>query len=231
MYSKWFDLKLQAIALRQEGKSIRNIEKNLNIPRSTLSGWFKNIQLSQKQKHKLEQNRTSHLLKARKKAVLWHNQQKLLRLKDAKNKSLSVLSNIDINNQSILELALAMLYLGEGFKKISGTGIGNSDPLILKFFMNILIKNYSIDINKMHCELHLRADQDPDKIKAYWSKELNLPLINFTSVSIDKRTIGSPTYSTYNGVCILRCGNIAIQRKLVFLATRYCELIINKKGG
>ena len=76
--------------------------------------------------------------------------------------------------------------------------------------------------------MHLRADQNPILIKQYWSKELNIPLENFTSISVDKRTIGSSTYPTYNGVCVLRCGNIAIQRRLLYLARNFCKEIANR---
>ena len=39
------------------------------------------------------------------------------------------------------------------------------DPLILKFFIKALNKNYGITPNKIKCELHLRADQNPQKLK------------------------------------------------------------------
>lgn len=50
MYSKWYELKPKAVELRKEGTSIREIEKLLSIPRSTLSGWLKNIKLTTEQK-------------------------------------------------------------------------------------------------------------------------------------------------------------------------------------
>ncbi len=54
MTSKWFKSKPEAVTLRKQGKSIKFIEKKLGIPSSTLSGWFKNILLTEKQKLKLE---------------------------------------------------------------------------------------------------------------------------------------------------------------------------------
>lgn len=228
MKSRWFELKNKAIELRQKGTSLREIEKSLKIPKSTLSGWFKNIKLTKDQQDKLRRNWLNALTKARRQAVIWHNEQKQFRLEIAEKQADGVLANLSTDNTHIVELALAMLYLGEGLKTKSGLGLGNSDPLILKFFVNILIKNYNVDIDKIKCALHLRADQNPEKLKRYWSKQLNLPLTNFTSPSIDKRTAGRPTFNTYNGVCVVQCGNIALQRKLLYLSRKFCKRIIEK---
>jgi len=228
MKSRWYELKNKAVALRKRGFSIGKIEKNLGIPRSTLSGWLKDIKLSRAQKSKILEEWKNDLKKARKKAVVWHNEQKRKRLEEAEKNAKKTLSEINLKNPLFFELALAFLYLGEGSKKNTETAIGSSDPKILKFFLVGLKKIYKLDINKIRCELGLRADQDPVKIKRYWSRILELPLVNFKQVNIDKRTEGIVTYPYYKGVCNLRCGNVAIQRKLVNLANLYCEKIISK---
>ena len=228
MKSKWFTIKPRALNLRQQGYSLRRVEKMLKIPKSTLSGWFRDIKLSKKQLLKLEKNHINALIKGRKLAVIWHNQQKEIRLKLAEKEAIEVFSKLNINDISILELALAILYLGEGFKT-NGTGIGNSDPMILNFFISALVKIYKFSTSQIKCELHLRADQNPNKVRKYWSKKLNLPLSAFTSISIDKRTEGFTTYPHYNGVCVLRCGNIAILRRLTYLSKLFCEEVSRKR--
>lgn len=225
MKSKWFHLKQEALLLRKDGRSIRDIEISLKIPRSTLSGWFKNIKLSKKQIQALKKKHTEDLKEARKKAIIWHNIKKSDRLKDAQLEAEKTLSKISSNKENI-ELGLALLYLGEGFKK-SGTGIGNSDPLILKFFLKIMKDVYNINIENIGVYLHLRADQKPELMKKYWSKELKIPLDRFRKVSIDKRTVGKITYPNYKGVCVINCANIAIQRKLLYISRKFCERVVN----
>lgn len=202
------------------------IENRYGIPRSTQSGWFKNVKLTPAQKKKLLQNSKIALIAARKKAVLWHNKQKEKRLQEAEEDALKTLKNIDVNNSDILELTLAILYLGEGAKKTDETAIGSSDPLILKFFLAILKNIYNLDLKKIRCELSLRADQDPEKMKSFWAKELKLPLELFKQAKRDKRTIGSKTYPYYKGVCNIRCGTIAIKRKLLYLSDLFCKQVI-----
>ncbi len=231
MKSRWYKLKNKAIKLRKNGFSIGKIEHRLGIPRSTLSGWFKNIKLTQKQKEKLLRGWKNSLAKARKKAILWHNEQKEKRLKMAKEEALKTLEKISINDPNTVELALSMLYLGEGTKKANETALGSSDPSILKFFLSALKNVYNLDATKIRCDLNLRADQNPIKMKSFWAKTLKLAPSNFKNINKDKRTIGSKTYSDYRGVCHIKYGSVAIQRKLINIGNLFCQKIINSDSG
>ncbi len=228
MKSKWSHLKPEAIKLRKQGKSLAYVHNQLNIPKSTLSYWFKGIELTTRQKAQLHKNWQNALVKARKEAVKWHNTQKQERLKLAKTEAKETLSNIDTNNKHILELTLAVLYLAEGSKKNVETALGSSDPNTLRFFIKGLETIYNFDIEKIRCELYLRSDQKPEEMRRYWAKELSLPIKNFKQVNVDKRSEGKETYSDYKGVCSLRCGNVAIRRRLVYLAEEYFAIIGNQ---
>lgn len=227
MRSRWFNFKDKAIAMRKNSASIKDIENKLKIPRSTLSGWLRAIKLRKSQKDLIHKRWRQRLVETRKRAIEWHNIQKINRLKEAENQALKALETIDTNDRSIQNLALSMLYLGEGFKKDT-FGMGNSDPMILKLFVSLLLKVYLVPLAKLSCELHLRADQNPKKIKKYWSRELDIPISNFKWVSVDKRTLGSPTYPHYKGVCIVRFGSIAIQRKLLYTSKIFCQRVAER---
>lgn len=207
------------------------IEHRYGIARSTLSSWFKKVKLTPAQKKRLLQNSNIALIAARQKAVLWHHSQKENRLKEAEGQALRTIGTIDIANKEILELALAILYMGEGTKKKVETAMGSSDPLILKFFLASLKTLYNLDIKKIKCQLNLRADQNPERMKRFWAKELKLPFNNFGYVYLDKRTTGSETYPHYKGVCHVICGNVAIQRKLVYMSEIFCKKIVGKYLG
>lgn len=231
MISKWFELKNKALELRKSGLSIRNIESKLRIPRSTLSGWFRTIKLSHEQKRKLQNDFLKGLAKAREKAVLWHRTEKEKRMQKATLEASEVLNKIDVNDKQLLELALAILYLGEGTKANDETAIGNSDPLILKFFLAIAKNVYNLDPTKIRCQLNLRADQDPHALKEFWAKELGLSINNFKYVTLDQRTKRSKTYPTYKGVCQVRWGNAAVQRRLIFLSRMFCNKVVEMHLG
>lgn len=226
MQSKWFNKKNDALNLRIKGQSIGSIEKRLGIPRSTLSGWFKSIKLTKDQEKVLYEKSKRGLIKARREAVKWHNSQKKQRFTLAKNEANKVLGKVNISNREWIEITLAILYLGEGYKTGARVGMGNSDPLILKFFLSLLKKIYGCKIGRIRCDLNLRADQNKTKEINYWSKALGLPTINFKGTFFDKRTEGRKTYKNYHGVCQVTLGRADIQRRLMYLADIYCNSIV-----
>jgi hypothetical protein len=229
MKSKWFHLKEQALVMRQSGMSITTIERKLGIARSTLSGWFKEVQLSESQAERLHRNKVDGWARARVKAAESHRAKKALRLHEAKQSALETLSKIKLDGP-LLELALAMLYLGEGAKS-NTSSMASSDPEILKFVLAVLERNHSTPRESVRCELHLRADQSKTEIKKYWSETLHIPITNFKYVYFDQRTAGRPTYDSYKGVCVIYCGSIAIQRKLIYLYKLFCEKVAELGEG
>jgi hypothetical protein len=229
MKSKWREYKDEAIAMRKIGTSMTVIERRLGIPRSTMSGWFKDIKLTETQRTRLMQNSRDGWAKARESAVKSHRKQKALRLLKARSEATKVLERIELSND-ILDLALAMLYFGEGAKH-NTTALGCSDPKMLRFMLAVFRRNYGITADMLRCDLHLRMDQDGHELKKYWSKQLGLPLERFKNVFYDRRTEGRRTYDDYKGVCLISCGNIAIQRKLIYLYNLFCDKVAELDSG
>jgi len=223
MKSQWFHLKEKAVSLRKKGLSIGSIEKKLGINRSTLSGWFKNIILTEAQKEKLFQNWKNGLALAQKKGGQWH--------KDQGNKRRIIIrSEVDklipekILDKKTGELIMAAFYLAEGTKRENCFRVANSNPEILKGFVNLLRYIYQIDGSKLRCILHLRKDQNEEQLKKYWSDLLEIPMEKFLKTQFDKRTLKA-TYSHYKGVCIVNYYDMALQRRILYLGEKILSII------
>tara|TARA_B100000686_G_scaffold332582_1_gene397498 strand:- start:126 stop:818 length:693 start_codon:yes stop_codon:yes gene_type:complete len=221
--SKWFEYKEKARELRKLGVSMTVIEREFGIPRSTLSGWFKDIPLTEAARTQLMKNRQDGWKKARQKAVLTHNAQKQARLEAAEQAASATIAQLSSTNAT-LDLALAMLYLGEGAKN-NATSIANSNPMVLRFVLAVLFNNYGLTSQDIRCDLHLRADQNGTALQHYWARELKLPIECFKYVAYDKRSRNKPTYEHYKGVCVITCNQIAIQRKLIAVYNQFCTKI------
>lgn len=205
------------------------IERRYGIPRSTLSGWFKDISLTEHDRTRLMQNQRDGWKKARESAVVAHKAMKQKRMDIAKQAASSIVSQLS-SEPATLDLALAMLYLGEGSKN-NTTSIANSNPMVLRFVLAVLYKNYGIKPKDIRCDLHLRADQDGEALKQYWSRQLHLPLSCFKYVAYDKRSLGKATFEHYKGVCVITCHQIAIQRKLIEVYNQFCTKISDEILG
>ena len=118
--------------MRLQGKSLKTIRNMTDIPKSTLSNWFKDVTLTNAQQIPCTITKIA-LAKARIKAVQWHNNQKIRRPELAKTEALEIVRKISITDDNILELVLAVLYLADGSKKNVETAIGSSAPETLQF--------------------------------------------------------------------------------------------------
>jgi len=228
MESRFLSLKSRATSLRRRGLSIRYIESKLGIPRSTLSGWFKDIKLSARQRKNLFNKWESGLINAREKAVLWHNKGKHDRQEIARKEVEEFISDIDID-KNIQEIILATLYLAEGGKTEDSFALANSNTKILLGVVNLLRKVFIIDESKFRCCLHLRKDQDENSLKKFWSKILGIPESKFYKTQFDKRTI-KKTYEHYKGVCVVNYLDMALQRKVLYLGEKLLDAINNNTG-
>lgn len=228
VYTKKFDqLKRKAITLRKGGKSIREIENVLSVSRSTLSGWFKNVNLSEHQRLFLKEKWFLGLVKARESAVLYHNKKKSERLQIAKTNAELSVNALDLNDKNILKLALSMLFSGEGFKAAEETSLGNSDPKIVRAFLKLIDNIYHLNRDKLRLYLHLRADQNVNREIRYWSHILELEAKYFKIAPVDKRTIGKKTYPEYHGVCVVRYYDVSIKREILALTDNFYERLMN----
>jgi len=138
------------------------------------------------------------------------------------------MSDIKIDKK-IGELIMASFYLAEGGKTENNFSLANSNSEILKGTINLLRFLYKIDESKFRCCLHLRKDQNENKLKNFWSKTLNIPKSKFLKTQFDKRTI-KKTYEHYKGVCVLIYYDMALQRRILYMGDEILKIINNNTG-
>lgn len=222
-------LKNKAIALRRRGVSYPMIERKLNVSRSTLSGWLTGLKLCKSALNRICNRKNNCLRNAR-----------LLAVKRKKEISASTRAKYFESakedylvvrfTDTMLEFMLAMLYLGEGFKRKSIVGLGNADPDILKMFISFLRDIYHVKDDRLRCYLHLRSDQDIVTEEKYWAHCLGIPINRFGKSQIDMRTVGTKTRAGYHGVCSIYCYDARIEKRLTALQEVLKKYLLNKGG-
>ncbi len=197
------EFKDQAIELRKQGFTYKEIchSLKLRIPDSTLSGWFKAIELDRVCLAILKEKKYYALTRAQKIAVTSNKKRRKTYLKTIDQGNSLMRAVLD--SPTTAKVALAMLYLGEGAKSAqAGVGFSNSDPEVIRLFLRLFRQVYDLAEVKFRCTVQCRADQNPKLLKYYWSEVAQIPISQFYKAQIDRRTIGKPTrHPSYHGVC------------------------------
>ncbi len=147
------------------------IKNELGISKSTLSGWLKDLPLSDKRISELQSNSQIRIEKNR-----ITKQSK----KDARRKLVYEKVAADIKNSKDPEfIAGFYLYWGEGTKTAEySVALTNTDPAIIKCFVDWLNK-FGIKPGSLKIKLHLYTDQNEADLKNYWSKITEIPMSNY----------------------------------------------------
>lgn len=200
-----------AAKLRRAGKSYNYISKELLVPKSTLSYWFSHTPWSKKIKVGLEE-------KAR-----WIAKKRLLRIIETRNEMwrewreghrIRAIKEFPKLKNDPLFLAGVMLYWSEGDNGIRGGNarLTNTDPRMVKTFINFGLKVCKIPKEKIKIGLILYPDIKEKRCKTLWSKYLDIPENQFHKTQFIKGY--HPTKRLANGICMVRIGGVEVKEKI-----------------
>lgn len=101
------------------------------------------------------------------------------------------------------------LYWGEGTKTNKHTvRLGNTDPALIKKFIEFLEIIYCIKRAKIRFGLQIFSDMEPEEALNFWSKELAFDKSHFQKVIVTlARGIGNYRHKTKHGVLTIQFGN------------------------
>jgi len=215
------EIRKRAIKLRKEGKTTKEIgtELNINVPKSTYTGWFAGIVLNSEQKKRISDLNAKRLDEARIKAVQV-NRKKRVDYLNALNKINFPISK-RVNNVETAKIALAMLCLGEATKYGNGSvfSLGNTNHKIITLYIDLLRRCFKIDESKFRCTVMCRADQNISDLEKYWRKITGISKKQFYKARVDVRSVGKPTKKVgYKGVLKVDYIDTRIQLELESLA-------------
>lgn len=178
-----------AIKLRKEGFSYSEILKKIPVAKSTLSLWLRSVGLSKRQKQRLTKKKLSAALRG---ALVRKNQRKII-TKKIKGEAINEIKNINARDLWMIGMAL---YWGEGHKeKLHGSlvQLGNSDPYLIKIFLEWLYKTCKISKSEIgfRIYLHETARHKLKEVQQYWSKTTGFPIKDFQRITWKKNKINT----------------------------------------
>jgi transcriptional regulator with XRE-family HTH domain len=224
--------RLQAEKLRYEnGLSYNEIAALIGVSKSTLSSWLKNIPLTPEQgeriQQRLENNQTTFVKRA------WKiNKERFQKARqDAFHIGVNVISHLSVEDP-VDELALAMLYLGEGDKSGNRLMLASTDPLILRYFLWAIWKLYGIEREDVTFRLNLveAARLVETSMIAWWAEQLSTSPEQFRKTQFDDRSKYSEIRGDYHGVCTITYNDTYLFHRLVGVYSTYVQSRIGTKN-
>lgn len=200
--------KMQAICLRKTGKSYSEIIKILNVSKSSLSLWLREIELSAEQILTLKgRQRSGHG------GGLANKRKRIKRTKEI----------ITVAEKEAQELFLKpmflpglMLYWAEGDKSevFEEVKFSNSDPLMIKFMMRWFREIGKVPEYKFRIAIHIHELHCKKDIEKYWSEITGIPLQQFVKTQIKPTSLGHRRNILYNGTCSIIVHNRDLFRRI-----------------
>jgi len=171
-----------AIELRKQGLSYSEIKNSINIPKSTIAYWLKNVQLSDSQIEKL---------KARRSEVAKLNSEKRISkiLKTIEDIKKSSARNVKKISRRELWLMGVILYWREKNKNDFRKGVyfSSSNPALIKFFLKWLKQIGRIEDEEIAFDIFTGfTRKDKKDLRVYWSEVTGSPEKNFSRIYIQK---------------------------------------------
>lgn len=205
--SKPFE-KLQARKMRREGYSVKNISHLLQVSRSSISIWVRDIILTPAQLRQLNQNSIDGRNKGRTVTSIMYQQRRQQLRHEALKYGLRLINTL--SNKELL-IAGTALYWGEGNKKTRKVRFTNSDPAIILLILKWLSICFHIKTSQLKAfvGINISHSHRETKILKYWSKTTKIPLNQFNK-TILKKTPNIKIYDnpeTYFGtitICVLK---------------------------
>jgi hypothetical protein len=188
-----FSNKIQAVQLREQGKSYSEIKNIVQVSKSTLSSWLKDIELTKEQTGRLSKLQATAYLSAKKKqsaSLKHHNEIQIAAQKESTK----------LAKDSFFVAGL-MLYWAEGNKSFGSVQFSNSDPIMIQIMMRWFRKFCFVPENKFRIGLIIHSLHIREDCQKFWQGITSVPLTQFHSPFVKPSIFSSKKNKLYEGTC------------------------------
>ncbi len=160
-----------AIELRKKGLSYSEIKNSINIPRSTIAYWLKEVELTEPQVEKLKMRR-SEVARANSAKRSLRISREVEELKNASAKEVGAISKRELWLMGIMLYWRERLLSGNGQDLRKGVSFMSSDPDLIRFFLKWLRGVGKIGDEEIAFDIFAGKDKRRkiNEIIIHWSK-------------------------------------------------------------
>jgi transposase-like protein len=171
---------------REEGRSIKDIARRLNVAPSSVSSWVRDIELTPEQHDSLrsQNDRYDAQLKGRASSSAKRRLERMTAQLDGRRRA---------HRDEPLHVAGCMLYWAEGSKARNQVTFTNADPEVVRFFVRFLKTYFDLEPQdiKVTCNLFADHASRQREIERFWLDALGLSAASLCASTVN-------TYSKYS---------------------------------
>jgi hypothetical protein len=182
--------------LRRMGLSYREISAVLPVTKGTLSGWCRDIPLRDERRGELLGKRGGRehvgaLLRQR------NNERTCAIRAEAREE-------VELLGADPAWVAGVLAYWSEGTKRGNELCFANSDPALVRLFIEWAREHLSLEPERFTVRLHFHSGQDEAQLRAFWATQLALPEAQFRKGYVKREGSGHRKNILYNGTAQVR---------------------------
>ena len=175
------ELKQKVRKLRYQGWSLGMLQKEFELPKTTIHSWILDIKVTAPQLEKIRNTALHALQEGRQKSQTILKEQRIAKEKKRYTEGIKKVGKLTMRELFIAGIAL---YWAEGFKNKHEHRLGfcNSDPAMIKFYIHWLEKCLSVKRKNLVVRLTVNHvyESRTEELEKYWSHVLGIPLSQFT---------------------------------------------------
>jgi Putative ATPase subunit of terminase (gpP-like) len=159
--------------LRAQGWTIKEIEAELGVSRSSVSIWVRDVEVDPAVWAERVGTRRNHGWEKRRETFDRRSAARATAVREQAEQRLGQMTDRD------LFIAGLALYAGEGSKGRGSVTFPNSDPRMISLFLAFLRRFFSVDESRLRVRIYLHEGLDIDAATAFWSGVMAIPQSQF----------------------------------------------------
>lgn len=201
--------------LRRRGFSYGEIQKVVPVQKSTLSGWCRDIILTNIQVARLARNKALGANKGRLIGARRQQAKRLKQIQELLEKGRGEVGHLSARDRFIAGISL---YVAEGTKTDKACNFSNSDVRLIKFMAQWFREFCRVPEHKLRGSIWIHEGLDVSKAIGFWSKTVKIPHTQFykTYVAKNKKDSNKIRKNLHEyGVFSIRFSDAKIHRKMM----------------
>jgi transcriptional regulator with XRE-family HTH domain len=152
----------RARELRARSWTLQEIADELGVAKGSVSVWVRDVEFTPRPRNRGHSGHQPHPLHVK----------KLAEIEQCRAEAEARFGEMSADQLDLFALGL---YAGEGAKTPGAVSMANTNPLLLRLFVDWLRRSFEIDEDRLRARLYLHDGLDLEAATAYWSAATSIP--------------------------------------------------------